>query len=85
MIAGHLPEILIIAVVALLFLGPKRLPEAGKSIGQAIRGFRSEVSHLHDEDVVETVTPERPVEVVTVIHPEDDSVKPTVVSHRPSA
>lgn len=47
MFAGHLPEILIIAVVALLFLGPKRLPEAGKSIGQAIRVFKSEVSDEH--------------------------------------
>jgi sec-independent protein translocase protein TatA len=56
MIAGHLPEILIIAVVALLFLGPKRLPEAGKGIGQAIRGFRTEVSGLHDEP--ESVAPE---------------------------
>ena len=55
MIAGHLPEILIIAVVALLFLGPKRLPEAGKGIGQAIRGFRSEVAGLHDEPLSSSV------------------------------
>lgn len=32
-------EILIVLVVGLLVVGPKRLPEAGRSLGQAIRGF----------------------------------------------
>ena len=35
-----LPELLIIAAVALLFFGPSRLPGLGKSIGEAIRGFK---------------------------------------------
>jgi sec-independent protein translocase protein TatA len=84
MITGHLPEILIIAVVALLFLGPKRLPEAGKSIGQAIRGFRSEVSSVHEDHV--TPAP-MPVEsdnhhTVTSLHA---NVDPTPPSNRPIA
>jgi sec-independent protein translocase protein TatA len=33
-------EIGIVLVLALLLLGPKRLPEAGRSLGQGIRGFR---------------------------------------------
>ena len=36
-----IPELIVICVIALLVFGPKRLPEAGKAIGQAIRGFKS--------------------------------------------
>ncbi len=49
MIAGHLPEIIIILVVALIFLGPKRLPEAGSSIGKAIREFKHETQKEADD------------------------------------
>jgi sec-independent protein translocase protein TatA len=35
-----LPEIIVILVVALLIFGPKKLPEIGKSLGKAIRGFQ---------------------------------------------
>ncbi len=33
-------EILLIAGIALLFFGPSRLPGLGKSMGEAIRGFK---------------------------------------------
>lgn len=33
-------QILIIVLVVLLFFGPSRLPGLGKSIGEAIRGFK---------------------------------------------
>ena len=36
-----LPELLVIGVIALLVFGPKRLPDAGKALGQAIRGFKA--------------------------------------------
>ncbi len=36
-----LPELLIICVIALLVFGPKKLPDAGKALGQAIRGFKA--------------------------------------------
>ncbi len=36
-----LPELLVIGVIALLLFGPKRLPDAGKALGHAIRGFKS--------------------------------------------
>ena len=37
-------HLLLILVVALLVLGPKRLPEAGRGIGSAIRGFKEALS-----------------------------------------
>ena len=36
-----LPELIVICVIALLVFGPKKLPDAGKALGQAIRGFKS--------------------------------------------
>lgn len=39
-----LPEVLLVLVIALLFLGPKRLPEAGNAIGRGIREFRSGIT-----------------------------------------
>lgn len=35
-----LPEMMVILVIALLVFGPSKLPSLGKSLGQAIRGFR---------------------------------------------
>jgi sec-independent protein translocase protein TatA len=35
-----LPKVLFILGIALLFFGPKRLPELGSSLGTAIRGFK---------------------------------------------
>ncbi len=40
---GHW-QILIIVVIALLLFGPSRIPGLGKSIGQAIRGFKKGIS-----------------------------------------
>ncbi len=39
-------ELIIIAIVALLALGPEKLPEAAKKIGEAIRGLRRQTSEL---------------------------------------
>ena len=41
-------HLLFVLVVALLVLGPKRLPEAGRALGKGIRDFRTAMSG--DED-----------------------------------
>jgi len=33
-------ELIIILVIAVLILGPKRIPAAARSVGEGIRGFR---------------------------------------------
>ena len=38
-------HLLLILAVVLLVLGPKRLPEAGRGIGSAIRGFKGLAVH----------------------------------------
>ena len=42
-------EIFIILVVALVIFGPKKLPEMGRSLGKAIREFKSAGTELQDE------------------------------------
>ena len=37
-------HMLLILAVALIVLGPKRLPDAGKGLGSAIRGFKDSLS-----------------------------------------
>ena len=38
------PELILILVVALLVLGPKRLPEAGRGLGNGMREFKRAIS-----------------------------------------
>lgn len=42
-------ELILILVVALLVFGPKKLPEIGRSIGKAIREFKSHSDKLTEE------------------------------------
>ena len=42
-------EIIVVLVLALVVFGPKRLPEMGKSIGKAIREFKSIGNEIQEE------------------------------------
>ncbi len=44
-----LPEMALILVVALLVFGPKKLPEIGRSLGKAIRGFQEASKDFENE------------------------------------
>lgn len=44
-----LPEMLIVLVIALVVLGPKKLPDAGRSLGQGIRSFKDAVTGGGDD------------------------------------
>ena len=37
-------ELILVLVIALIVLGPKRLPEAGRSIGKGMREFKDSLS-----------------------------------------
>jgi sec-independent protein translocase protein TatA len=43
-------HLLVIAGIALLIFGPRKLPELGKGLGESIRGFKSAMS-AKDENV----------------------------------
>ena len=49
----HMPELIIILVVALLIFGPKKLPEMGSAIGRSIKEFRkgmNDIAHPKEDD-----------------------------------
>lgn len=43
------PEIIVIAVLLVLVLGWKRLPDAARSLGRSMRIFKSEVSEMKQD------------------------------------
>jgi sec-independent protein translocase protein TatA len=54
-------HLIIVLVIALVFLGPKRLPEAGRSLGQGLKEFKNSIGGGHDDDRLPahtSVTPE---------------------------
>jgi sec-independent protein translocase protein TatA len=55
-------ELAIVAIIALIIFGPKRLPELGRSLGDGLREFKSSVSGENREDEDE----------------DDDEIPPTI-------
>ncbi len=45
------PEVAIVAVVAILIFGPKKIPELGSALGRTLRGFKDEM--VGDPDQIE--------------------------------
>jgi sec-independent protein translocase protein TatA len=45
-------ELIIVLVIALIVLGPKRLPEVGRSVGRGMREFKESLSgeNPHEDD-----------------------------------
>lgn len=43
-------EIILVLVIALIILGPKKLPEAGKSIGKGMREFKDSLAGINKDD-----------------------------------
>jgi sec-independent protein translocase protein TatA len=52
------PEVLVILIIGLVVLGPKRLPEAGRSLGKGLRGFKAELAGSADHH---QAAPQQPV------------------------
>ena len=44
-----LPEMMVVLVIGLLFFGPSKLPGLGKSLGEAIRGFKKGIAAEPEE------------------------------------
>jgi sec-independent protein translocase protein TatA len=42
-------HLILILIVALVFLGPKRLPDAGRALGQGLKEFKSSISASPDD------------------------------------
>ena len=56
-------ELIVVLAIALIVLGPKRLPDAGRSLGRGIREFKGALTpgaHDEREDDADVVRPDRP-------------------------
>ncbi len=51
-------ELVVVLVIALVVLGPKKLPEVGRSLGKGIREFKDSISgeSEHDDDQPRALT-----------------------------
>lgn len=69
-------EIMAIVIVAVIFFGPSRLPGLGRSVGEAIRGFKKGMEGLHDDVTSKDSPPasSRP-EQLSPSQPRDEQVK----------
>jgi sec-independent protein translocase protein TatA len=75
-----LPEMAVIAAIALLVFGPKRLPEMGKTLGRTLKGFQSASQEFEqefrsalrtaDDDTLTLAPP--PVPPATALTPQGD-------------
>ncbi|HSB52613.1 MAG TPA: twin-arginine translocase TatA/TatE family subunit [Dissulfurispiraceae bacterium] len=46
-------ELLIVLIIALLLFGPSKLPSLGKSIGEAIRGFKKSMDEEPPQEIAD--------------------------------
>ena len=76
-----MPELLVILVIALIFIGPGKLPEVARSLGRGMREFRRATHDIKqtfdvEAEVITSPTPEKVTatshEVVTA---QSDDVK----------
>jgi sec-independent protein translocase protein TatA len=54
-------HLMIIAGIALLVFGPKKLPELGKGMGEGIRGFKAAMQGKEEQPTVAPATPEEKI------------------------
>lgn len=50
-------HLLMIAGIALLILGPKKLPELGKGLGEGLRGFKAAMQGKEEAPAAQTASP----------------------------
>lgn len=50
-------ELIVVLIIALLVLGPKKLPDVGRSVGQGMREFKDAIGGKNAPRAVEDETP----------------------------
>lgn len=61
-------ELIIVLIVALVIIGPKKLPEVGRSVGKGIREFKGSIGgddDRHDTDLIAQSTRTTPATAET--------------------
>jgi sec-independent protein translocase protein TatA len=51
------PELIVVLIIALLVLGPKKLPQAGQSLGRGMREFKDSLNGERRDETPEPIAP----------------------------
>ena len=54
------PELLIVAAIAMLLFGTKKMPDMARSLGRSMRIVKAELSGLHEDEPAPAATPPAP-------------------------
>jgi sec-independent protein translocase protein TatB len=87
-----IPELMIILVVALVVIGPKRLPDLAKTLGKSLRDFKRATSDFQDTLNLETdydlepTAPEKDAPAAGAVKEEKDPnrIDPSKPSDKPA-
>ena len=59
-------HLIIIALILLVFFGGRKLPELGKGLGEAMKGFREGIRGINDPPTPSAPAPQAPVQQAAV-------------------
>jgi sec-independent protein translocase protein TatA len=76
------PELIVILVIALLIIGPGKLPDVGAALGKSIREFRKASSDVQDVTKIDTSPIPPEATPATPPQPQPPSSEPTTETHR---
>lgn len=79
-----IPGLLIILVIALILIGPGKLPEVGQALGRGIREFRHATTDPVDAKPASPAPPETPEQTIARLTRERDALA-TQVKDQPGA
>ncbi|HSL32173.1 MAG TPA: twin-arginine translocase TatA/TatE family subunit [Candidatus Limnocylindrales bacterium] len=74
------PELIVILVIALLIIGPGKLPDVGSALGKSIREFRKASSDV--QDVTKIDTSPIPPSATPPSQAQPPASEPTTETHR---
>ena len=57
-------ELVVVLIIALVIIGPKKLPDVGRSMGRGMREFKGAISGEHDAETPELAQAKRDAEPV---------------------
>ena len=71
-------ELIVVLIIALIVLGPQRLPDVARSVGRGMREFRSALERPDDDDDPDKPgEPEEPNETLDRYQKEAESSEPS--------
>lgn len=68
-------HLIVLAIVAIVLFGGKKLPELGKGLGEGLRGFKEGMKGISDEPNSNT----KPGETAHIVTPKTEETKSTTV------